>query len=140
VLTKRMGCKRAITLVNKTSYEPIMPSLGIDAVVSPNAITISTILRHVRHRSVSALYTLREEFGEVIEAKAQGGSKLVSGPINQIGLPDGMLIGAVVRGDQVVIPHGDFKVQPGDSVIAMVTYKALKKAEAFLAGKNADER
>ena len=102
VLAKRMGCKRAITLVNKTSYEPIMPSLGIDAVVSPNAITISTILRHVRHRSVSALYTLREEFGEVIEAKAQGGSKLVSGPINQIGLPGtGMLIGAVffsVRG------------------------------------------
>ncbi|WP_052341304.1 Trk system potassium transporter TrkA [Salinarimonas rosea] len=140
VLAKRMGCKRAITLVNKTSYEPIMPSLGIDAVVSPNAITISTILRHVRHRSVSALYTLREEFGEVIEAKAQAGSKLVSGPINEIGLPDGMLIGAVVRGEQVVIPHGDFRVQAGDSVIAMVTYKALKKAEAFLAGKGPDIR
>ncbi|MFN3685470.1 Trk system potassium transporter TrkA [Salinarimonas sp.] len=140
VLAKRMGCKRAITLVNKTSYEPIMPSLGIDAVVSPNAITISTILRHVRHRSVSALYTLREEFGEVIEARAQEGSKLVSGPINKIGLPEGMLIGAVVRGDTVVIPHGEHRVRAGDSVIAMVTYKSLKKAEAFLAGSGGDER
>ncbi|TVR11962.1 MAG: Trk system potassium transporter TrkA, partial [Salinarimonadaceae bacterium] len=138
VLAKRMGCKRAITLVNKSSYEPIMPSLGIDAVVSPNAITISTILRHVRHRSVTALYTLREEFGEVIEAQAQEGSKLTSGPLGTIGLPDGFLIGAVVRGNEVEIPKGETHVRPGDSIIAMVTYKALRKAEAVLAGDKSD--
>jgi trk system potassium uptake protein TrkA len=63
VLAKREGCTRAITLVNKTSYEHVLPALGIDAVVSPSNITISTILRHVRHRSVSALYTLREISG-----------------------------------------------------------------------------
>jgi len=52
VLAKREGCSRAITLVNKTSYEHVLPALGIDAVVSPSAVTISTILRHVRHRSI----------------------------------------------------------------------------------------
>ncbi|HMB11524.1 Trk system potassium transporter TrkA [Saliniramus sp.] len=138
VLAKRMGCKRAITLVNKSSYEPIMPSLGIDAVVSPNAITISTILRHVRHRSVTALYTLREEFGEVIEARAQEGSKLTSGPLKDIGLPEGFLIGAVVHDSGVLIPTAETHIKPGDSVIAMVTYKALRKAEAFLAGDRRD--
>lgn len=138
VLAKRMGCKRAITLVNKSSYEPIMPSLGIDAVVSPNAITISTILRHVRHRSVTALYTLREEFGEVIEAQAQEGSKLTSAPLDEIGLPEGFLVGAVVRDSGVEIPKADTRVRPGDSIIAMVTYKALRKAEAFLAGDKSD--
>jgi trk system potassium uptake protein TrkA len=115
-----------------------MPALGIDAVVSPNAITISTILRHVRHRSVSALYTLREDFGEVIEARAQEGSKLVAGPLQSIGLPEGFLVGAIVRDSTVIIPTGETQIKPGDSVIAMVTYKSLRKVEAFLAGDKRD--
>jgi trk system potassium uptake protein TrkA len=139
VLAKRAGCARAITLVNKSSYEPLLPVLGIDAVVTPNAITISSILRHVRHRSVSALYTLREDFGEVIEATAQEGSPLVSGPLSTVGLPPGMLIGAIVRKDDVVIPGRDTLVQPGDRVIALVTYKDLRRAEALLAGSASDE-
>ena len=97
VLAKRAGCRRAITLVNKRSYEPVLPALGIDTVVSPSAITISTILRHVRHGAISALYTLREDFGEVIEATALPGSRLVGGTLREVGLPRGMLIGALVR-------------------------------------------
>ena len=134
VLAKREGCARAITLVNKTSYELLLPTLGIDAVVSPSAITISTILRHVRHRSISALYTLREDFGEVIEATALEGSRLVKGPLRDVGMPQGMLVGALVRNGEVIIPTGETTVRPGDSIIAMVTYRALRKAEAMLAG------
>ena len=135
VLAKREGCQRAITLVNKTSYEPVLPTFGIDTVVSPNSITISTILRHVRHRSVSALYALREDFGEVIEATAQADSPLVKGSLREVGLPEGMLVGALVRGGEVTIPRGDARIEPGDSVIAMVTYAALRKAEAMLSGR-----
>jgi trk system potassium uptake protein TrkA len=134
VLAKREGCGRAITLVNKPSYEPILPTLGIDAVVSPNAITISTILRQLRPRTVSALYTLREDFGEIIETTAQPASDLVKGTLREIGLPEGMLVGAIVREDQVIIPRGNFRVQPGDRVIAVVTYAALRQAEAIMAG------
>jgi trk system potassium uptake protein TrkA len=134
VLAKREGCSRAITLVNKTSYEPILPALGIDAVVSPSAITISTILRHVRPRSISALYTLREDFGEVVETIAPQGSGLVRGTLRDIGLPEGMMIGAVVREGEVIIPRGTFSIAPGDRVIAMVTYEALHDAEAVLSG------
>jgi hypothetical protein len=78
VLAKREGAGRAITLVNKSVYEAILPELGIDVVVSPNSITISSILRHVRPRSIAALYTLRENFGEVIEAVARSDSGLGS--------------------------------------------------------------
>jgi trk system potassium uptake protein TrkA len=136
-LAKREGCGRAVTLVNKSSYEPILPALGIDAVVSPNAITISTILRHVRPRSISALYNLREDFGEVVETVAQPGSRLVSGALHDIGLPRGMLVGAVVRGEEVIIPHGTFRIEPGDHVIALITYAALHEAEELLAGAQA---
>ena len=134
VLAKREGCMRAITLVNKASYEPILPALGIDTVVSPNAITISSILRHVRHGAVSAVYTLREDFGEVIEATALEGSRLVRGSLREIAVPEGIVIGAIVRNGDVIIPTGASRVQPGDSVIAMVAYRALRKAEAILKG------
>ncbi|MXQ14094.1 Trk system potassium transporter TrkA [Microvirga makkahensis] len=134
VLAKREGCARAITLVNKSSYEHVLPTLGIDAVVSPSAITISTILRHVRHRSISALYTLREDFGEVIQATAQEESRLVRGTLRDAKLPDGMLVGAIVRNGEVIIPTSSSRVYPGDSIIAVVSYRALRKAEAILAG------
>ena len=140
VLAKREGCARAITLVNKSSYEPLLPTLGIDTVVAPNTITISSILRHVRHRSVSALYTLREDFGEVIEATAQPGSRLVGGSIREVGVPEGMLIGAIVRDDRVIIPTSSTTIEAGDRVIAVVTYRALRKAEALLVGSLRDEQ
>lgn len=137
VLAKRAGCQRAITLVNKTSYESLLPSLGIDAVVSPSAITISTILRHVRHGSVASVYTLREDFGEVIEAEAQPGSRLVSATLGRLRLPAGMLVGAIVRAGEVIIPDGATAVQPGDRIVAVVANEALHDAEALLAGEPA---
>ena len=115
-------------------FRTIYTTLGIDAVVSPNAVTISTILRHVRRGAVSALHTLREGFGEVIEAEALPGSRLVSGPLQDVVMPDGMRIGAVVRDAAVVVPDGGFRVQPGDRIVAIVTYRALRKAEAMLTG------
>ncbi len=131
VLAKQAGCKRAITLVNKRSYEALIPSLGIDAVVSPSAVTISTVLRHVRRGTISALYTLREDFGEVVEAEIGEGSRLLRRPLDQLGLPNGMKIGAVVRRGKVLFPRDDFRFQEGDHVIALVTYSYLKLAEAL---------
>ena len=135
ILAKRAGCQRAITLVNKASYEPVLPSIGIDTVVSPRTITISTILRHVRRGPVAAVHTLREDFGEVIEAEALRGSRLVSGPLRMVGMPGGMLVGALVRAGEVIIPTGDTVVQPGDRMIAVVTATALLDAEAIIAGE-----
>lgn len=132
VLAKQAGCKRTITLVNKRTYESLIPTLGIDAVVSPSAVTISTVLRHVRHGSILALYTLREDFGEVVEAEISPESRLLRRPIGELGLPTGMKIGAVVRDSQVVIPGPDTQLQAGDHVVALVTYSHLRLAEALL--------
>ena len=134
VLAKQAGCKRAITLVNKRSYEALIPTLGIDAVVSPSAVTISTVLRHVRRGTISALHTLREDFGEVIEAEVTDQSRLLSGPLGHVGLPPGMRIGAVVRDGEAFIPDDETRLQQGDQIIALVTYSYLKYAEALLGG------
>jgi trk system potassium uptake protein TrkA len=135
VLAKRAGCERAITLVNKRSYEALMPTLGIDAAVSPSAVTISTVLRHVRHGAISALYTLREDFGEVIEAELSSTSPLLRGRLADLDLPSGMKVGAVMRNGSVLIAGGDTQLEAGDRVIALVTYQHLRAAAGLLGGK-----
>lgn len=132
VLAKQAGCKRAITLVNKRSYEDLIPTLGIDAVVSPSAVTISSVLRHVRRSAISALYTLREDFGEVIEAEITDQSRLLRGPLGHLNLPPGMRIGAVVRAGEAFVPDENTELQIGDQIVALVTYSYLRLAEALL--------
>ena len=80
--------------MNKTSYAPIVAGLGMDVVVNPAAVTVSSILRHVRRGRVAAVQTIGDNFGEVVEAEALETSRAVSGPIGTIGLPAGMMIGA----------------------------------------------
>ncbi|MFN7001465.1 MAG: NAD(P)-binding domain-containing protein [Elioraea tepidiphila] len=135
MLSKRRGCQRAVTLVNKTSYEPILPSLGIDAAVSPATITISSILRHVRRGAVAAVYTLREDFGEVLEAEALPGSRLVSAPLGALEIPRGLAVGAIVRQGEVILPDAETRIEPGDRIIAAVTTGALREAEALIAAE-----
>lgn len=137
VLAKQSGCKRAITLVNKRSYESLIPTLGIDSVVSPSAVTISTVLRYVRHGSIFALYSLREDFGEVVEAEIFADSRLVGRPVTDAGLPPGMKIGAVVRGDAVLAPDADTRLAAGDHVVAFVSYSCMHRAEALFGSAKA---
>jgi trk system potassium uptake protein TrkA len=134
VLAKREGCRRAITLVNKTTYESLLDPLGIDVVVNPNAITISTLLRQLRPKSVAGVYALREGFGEIVDVVAQAGSPLVSGALDEVQMPGGMLIGAVVREGAMISPAAETRIEPGDRVIALVKADVLQEAEALLAG------
>lgn len=135
VLAKEAGCARAITLVNKRSYEALLPTLGIDAVVNPSTLTISTVLRYIRHDSILALYTLREDFGEVIEAEVNGSSRLIGQPMGSMELPRGMKIGAIIRDGSVIFPSSEGTIEQGDRVVALVTYSALRLAEALLGTK-----
>jgi trk system potassium uptake protein TrkA len=129
LLAKRHGCRRAVTLVNKTSYGPLVGSLGIDTVVSPRAITVSTILQYVRRGRIRSVHSLSEGFGELIEAEALETSNLVGVPIRDARLPEGVLIGAIVRGKQVVTPRGSTVVRAGDRVILFAASSAVKKVE-----------
>src|SRR3546814_4914622 len=107
LLAKRFGCERSVTLINKTTYAPLIGTLGIDAVVNPRTITVATILQHVRRGRVRSVHSLSDGFGEIIEAEALETSTLVGPPLRQAKLPDGVIVGALVRDGAAVIPHGD---------------------------------
>ena len=129
LLAKRYGCQRAITLVNKGTYEPLIATLGIDVVVSPRNITVSTILQHVRRGRIHSVHTLRDGFGELIEAEALETSNLVGAPLKEVNLPNGVLLGAIVRDGQVISPRGSTVVQAKDRVVLFAAPEAVRKVE-----------
>ena len=133
LLAKRHGAKRAITLINKASYTSLVSPLGIDAVVSPRAITVSNILQHVRRGRIRAVHSLRDGFAEVIEAEALETSAVVNTPLREVKLPSGVIVGAIVRGDEVIIPRPATVIRPKDRVIILATAGQVKKVEKMFA-------
>lgn len=129
LLAKRYGCQRAITLLNTSTYEPLVTNLGIDVVVSPRNITVSTILQHVRRGRIHSVHTLREGFGELIEAEALETSNLVGAPLREVRLPPGVILGAVVRGGEVISPRGSTVVQAKDRVVLFAPDESIRKVE-----------
>lgn len=135
LLAKRAGCKRAITLINATNFTPLVSSLGIDVIVSPRAITVSTILQHIRRGRIRAVHSLGDGFGEVIEAEALETSSAVGKALKDVGFPEGVIIGALVRGEAVIVPDPDTVIKPKDRVVLFATAADVRKVEKmFSAG------
>ena len=129
LLAKRSGVDRAVTLINKPSYGPLITNLGIDVVVSPRAITVSTILQHVRRGRIRSVHSLGDGFAEIIEAEALETSPFVGVPLNEVDLPSGIIIGAIVRNGDVIIPRGSTVIEGYDRVILLSTAEAVKQVE-----------
>lgn len=129
LLAKRFGAKRAMALINKNTYGPLVSTLGVDVVISPREITVSNILQHVRRGRIHAVHSLHEGFGELIEADAMETSGLVGKPLREIKLPNGVLVGAIVRDGKVISPRGATVMQAGDRVILFAASAAVKKVE-----------
>ena len=133
LLAKRSGSKSSIALVNNQTYAPLTSSLGIDVMISPRAITASTILQHVRRGRIKAVHSLGADFGEVIEGEVLETSPLAGKKIRDAELPDGIIVGAVVRGDDVILPRGDTVTQVKDKVVLFAPADAVKAVERLFA-------
>jgi trk system potassium uptake protein TrkA len=133
LLAKRYGTQRAMTLINNVTYAPLVTTLGIDVVVSPRAITASTILQHVRRGRIRAVHSLGEGFGEIIEAEILETSSLLGTPLSDADLPNGVLFGAVVRDGKVLIPRGETVLQEDDRVVLFVPSDVVKEVEKLFA-------
>jgi trk system potassium uptake protein len=128
LLAKRMGARRVAALINRRSYVDLLQAGQIDIAISPAQATIGSLLAHVRRGDVVAVHSLRRGAAEAIEAVVHGdrGSSRICGRcVNEIKLPAGATIGAVVRGEQVIMAHHDTRIEPGDHVIVFVSSKRL---------------
>ena len=129
LLAKNKGSKRVITLVNNESYIPLIPALGIDVLVGPRAITVSSILHHVRRGRIHSVHSLREGFGELIEADAIETSGIVGKPLQDAKMPEGVIVGAVVRAGKVIVPRGTTVIETGDRVVLFARPDAVRQVE-----------
>jgi trk system potassium uptake protein len=117
VLASELGCRANIALVNQRQYPRFAHRLGVDAFINPRAITVSRILRHVRRGRIRGVYTLANSAAELLEAEALETSTLVGAPLRDFKFPPGVRIGAIIRGNEVIMPGGDVRVEAGDFVI-----------------------
>lgn len=126
ILAKRMGARKVMTLINRASYVDLIQSGEIDIAISPQQVTIGSLLAHVRRGDVVRAHSLRRGAAEAIEAIAHGdkeSSKVVGRRIEELKLPPGTTIGAIVRGKEVLIAHRDTVIESGDHVILFVIDK-----------------
>jgi trk system potassium uptake protein TrkA len=126
MLAKRLGARKVMSLINRAAYVDLVQSEAIDIALSPQQATIGSLLTYVRRGDVVAVHSLRRGAAEAIEAVAHGDpktSKVVGRALQDIKLPAGTTIGAIVRGDEVIIVHHDTVIESGDHVILFLVDK-----------------
>ncbi|MDT1061469.1 Trk system potassium transporter TrkA [Paracoccus sp. CPCC 101403] len=132
VRAKQAGARLAISLVNDPTLMSLMEPLDIDAFINPRASTVSTILRHIRHGRVKDVYSIGDAEAEVIEAQVLSTSPIAGRPIRDIEFPEGALIGAVQKGERVVKPTGDLRIDEGDIIVIFALAKDVPEVERLL--------
>jgi trk system potassium uptake protein TrkA len=128
MLAKRLGARRVMSLINRAAYADLVESHLVDLVISPQEATIGALLRYVRRGDVVQVHSLRRGAAEAIEAVAHGDigmSKVVGQRIDRIKIPAGVVMGALVRGDEVIKVHHDTVIEEGDHVIMLLLDKKL---------------
>ncbi|MDA0679600.1 MAG: Trk system potassium transporter TrkA [Proteobacteria bacterium] len=124
MLAKRLGAHKVMALINRPSYAELVESGSIDIAISPQQVTIGSLLAHVRRGDVVKVHSLRRGAAEAIEAVAHGdanSSKVVGRKIEALDLPRGTNIVTLVRGDQVIMAHHDTVIESDDHVILFMT-------------------
>ena len=132
VRAKQAGAKLAISLVNDPTLMTLMEPLDIDAFINPRASTVSTILRHIRHGRVRDIYSIGDAEAEVIEAQVLSTSPIAGRPIRDIEFPEGVLLGAVQKGQRVVKPSGDLRIDEGDIIVIFALAADVPEVERLL--------
>jgi trk system potassium uptake protein TrkA len=135
LLAKGLGAKKTITRINKLSYIPLVSAIGIDTVVSTRLSAVRAILQYIRRGRIISVAPLKGEHAEAIEAEALETSDIVNVPLSRVKFPKGALVGAIVRGEEIIIPRGDSIIRPKDRLIILALQNVVPKLEKLLTVK-----
>ncbi|MGV1100173.1 Trk system potassium transporter TrkA [Thiovibrio sp. JS02] len=132
LLAKHHGAKKCITHINSPGFVPMLGKLGIDVPLSPRQVAANMILRFVRGGGkIVNVATLMGSDAEVIEIKVPRQDHFIDLPLKRLDFPKGSIVGAIIRHNQVIIPSGDTRLQPGDNLVVFFTQKALSALESL---------
>ncbi|WP_425046316.1 Trk system potassium transporter TrkA [Primorskyibacter sp. S87] len=132
VRAKAEGCPYVVALINDPTLVPMMGPLGIDAHINPRATTVSSILRHIRHGRVRQVYSIGDAEAEVIEAEVLSTSPMAGQKLRDIDFPEGVLVGAVRKRDEVLRPSGGLRIDDGDVVALFAMADDVQEVERLM--------
>ncbi len=129
VRAKQAGCPMTIVLVNDPTLIPLLEPLNIDAYINPRGTTVSSILRHIRQGRVREVYSIGDAEAEVIEAQILSTSPLAGKAIRDIDFPEGVLVGAVMKGEEIVKPTGGTRIEESDVIVVFAMASDVPEVE-----------
>jgi trk system potassium uptake protein TrkA len=132
LLAKKLGAKKTVALVNKNDYIYLAHGLGLQSVLSPRLITAGTILRYVRRGDILSLTAIADAKAEIIEGRILKTSPL-AGKTLEKAQPRASIIGAIIRGEKVIIPSGSDTIMDDDKLIIFALKESIKEVEKILA-------
>ncbi|UCG65965.1 MAG: Trk system potassium transporter TrkA [Deltaproteobacteria bacterium] len=135
LLGKALGAKKTVTRIGKFSYLPLVSAIGIDTVVSPRLSAIRAILQYIRKGKVVCVAPLKGEAAEAMEFEALETSDIVNTPLSEIKFPKEAIVGAIVRGEEIIIPRGHNMIKPHDHLIIFALKGAIPKLEKLFTVK-----
>ncbi len=132
LLAGKMGSAHTFALVDNAALSSLVGELGIDAIISPRLLSVSLALHFARKGRITAVAALLEDSVEVFEVEAAEGSRLVRSPLSGLGLPRGILVVAVRRGERIFIPSGSDRIEAGDQVVVAASAEVASRLDAVL--------
>ena len=129
LMAEHNGITKTIALVDNTDYTHLSQHIGIDTIINKRLIAANNIFRYVKKGKVEAITSLHGVDAEIIEYIVDHESILTQKPLRQLPFPKNALIAGVIRGEESLIPNGDFKMQVGDKVIALGITNTLQKLD-----------
>jgi len=129
LMAKHLQVPKIISLINKADYTPIIPTIGINAYISKQLLTVNGILKFIRRGAVVSVASIPGISAEAIELIPNEGSKITRKPLSQLKIHKDAILGAVMRGDEVLVPVGNTIIQPGDKVVLFALPSAIHDVE-----------
>jgi len=129
LMAKHLRVPKIISLINKSDYTPIIPTIGIDAYISKQILTVNGILKFIRRGTIVSVASIPGIAAEAIEMIATEGSKITKKPLKDLRFPKDAIMGGVMRGDDVFIPVGSTLIEPEDKVVLFALPSAIHEVE-----------
>ena len=129
LLAQRNGVDRTACVVTRGDYLPIYRQLGISIALSPRVVASDHILRYARRDSLHAITSIESGAAEVLELVATRGCEAIGVPLRRLSTPRGSIVGAIIRQDDVIIPHGGSQIRFGDRILIMCVPEARRAVE-----------
>lgn len=133
LLAKASGARKVVSLLSNFRYIPLVTRVGIDAAVSPRLSAVNTILRYLHHGNVSRVVALKGIQAEAIEVIIGARSRALGKPLRDLEVPEGGVVGAIIRRGEVITPRGDDAVQEDDRVILFALPHVVHQLELLFA-------